>query len=118
MSRILVKIKDRYFEWSTVVDAPVTYGLTLPQLRHYVKEEYGRQGLEELPERLERCDKQGHSSFGIRESLTSFLACNRAGPKGVLQQAPPAGPLCYSTAQHARMVCVYIYTYTYMECNI
>ncbi len=81
MGRMLVQIKDRYFEWSTVVDAPVTYGMTLPQLRHYIKEEYGRQGLEELPKRLERCAERGHSAQGDNSSLASFLACNRAGPK-------------------------------------
>ncbi len=78
MGRGIVKIKDRYFEWSTIVDAPVTCGLTLPELQAYVKEEYGRRGLEDLPERVARADATG-SSFVDWATKEELLATNRAG---------------------------------------
>ena len=28
-AKLIIKIKDRYFKWSTIVDAPVTWGLSL-----------------------------------------------------------------------------------------
>ena len=77
--RSLVKIKDRYFEWSTISDAPNTYGMTLDELHEYIKEEYGRQGLESLPKRLERVEAKGCSAYEY-PSVADFLSCNRAGP--------------------------------------
>ena len=77
MGRGFIKIKDRYFEWSTVVDAPVTYAMTLDELKEYVREEYGNEGLEYLPPRLERVEKTGTSFVG--ETLKSVLSANRAG---------------------------------------
>ncbi len=61
MGRAIIKIKDRYFEWSTVVDAPVTYGMTLDELRTYIKEEQGRIGLEDLEANLKRIEEVGTS---------------------------------------------------------
>jgi hypothetical protein len=78
MGRCLIKIKDLYFEWSTVVDAPVTYGMTLDELRARVKEERGNEGLRELPERLERVEEYG-SSFQIKTTLEELISTNRAG---------------------------------------
>jgi RNase P/RNase MRP subunit POP5 len=77
MGRYIIKIRDQYLEWSTIVDAPVTYGMTLQELREYIKEEYGNEGLEELPQRLERVEKTGTSAHG--GDLEGTLLCNRAG---------------------------------------
>lgn len=79
MSRLLIQIKDRFYEWSTIVDAPVTYGMTEPELRYYIKKEYGNTGLKELPKRLEQCRESGTSSQ-IRQTLDDVLLLNRAGP--------------------------------------
>ena len=79
MGRCLIKIKDQYLEWSTVVDAPVTYGMTLEELHIFIKEEYGNSGLVELPQRMERIEKNGTSS-NMRISLESLISDNRAGP--------------------------------------
>ena len=44
MPRFIIKItdekdnKDYYMMWSTVVDAPVTYGLSLDEFKEYFKE--------------------------------------------------------------------------------
>lgn len=79
MGRAIIKINDLYFEWSTVVDAPVTYGMSLDQLRAYVKEETGRQGLEQLERDLSGIDKTG-SQYHYT-SLKEVISSNRAGPK-------------------------------------
>jgi len=78
MGRYIIKIKDRYFEWSTVVDAPITYGMTEDELRAYTKDEYGEEGLSRLPERLARVAQNGCSSHV--ESLADVIVYNRAGP--------------------------------------
>jgi len=78
MPRYIIKIKDRYFEWSTVVDAPITYGMTEDELRVYIKNEYGTDGLSRLPERLARVATKGCSS--CVQSLAHLVEYNRAGP--------------------------------------
>lgn len=79
MPRYLIKIKDRFFEWSTVVDAPITYGMTEEELRAYMKDEYGNEGLSRLPERLARVAAKGTSSC-VDDSLADLVGYNRAGP--------------------------------------
>lgn len=83
MGRCIIKLTDDagvdfYAEYSTVVDAPTTYGLRLDEFKAFIKEQEGARGLAELPERLARCDKQG-TSFQMEGDLLSLLACNRAG---------------------------------------
>ncbi|CAN5356861.1 hypothetical protein BH09VER1_BH09VER1_28860 [soil metagenome] len=73
MSRYIFKVDDTYFEWSTVVDAPVTRGMTLTQLEAYVLEEEGKRGLAGLPERLERVERNGTSAL-IPTTLEDLLA--------------------------------------------
>jgi hypothetical protein len=77
MPHYIIKIKDRYLEWSTIVDAPVTYGMTLDELKSYIKSEYGTQGLADLPNRLKRVEGTGTSSFV--STLQNTLDGNRAG---------------------------------------
>lgn len=78
MGRYIIKIKDQYLEWSTVVDAPVTYGMSLTEFEEFTKEEYGQHGLMELPKRLERVERKGTSSM-MDSSLESLVSYNRAG---------------------------------------
>ncbi len=80
MPRYLIKIKDKYFEWSTIVDAPLTYGMNEDELKFYIKEKYGNEGLAELPARLERVEKQG-TSCHFNYTLEDIGGCNRAGNK-------------------------------------
>jgi hypothetical protein len=70
-----------YLEWSTVVDAPVTYGMSLDEFKEYYKNEYGRQGLGELETRLERVEVKGTSSL-MYDSLDDLISYNKAGQKG------------------------------------
>lgn len=78
MGRFIIKIKDLYCEWSTIVDAPVTYLGTLEQLKLYIKEKYGTEGMDRLKKRLERVEERGTSSF-THGSIEEAISCNRAG---------------------------------------
>lgn len=80
MTRLIIQIKDRYFEWSTVVDAPITYGLTREELRKYYKEEYGNYGMRTFEEKMSRVDRYGTSLQG--RSAQDVTRLNRAGPEG------------------------------------
>lgn len=48
MPRYIIKIKDKYFEWSTIVDAPVTNGMSLTEFRSYYQSEYGEDAMKNL----------------------------------------------------------------------
>jgi hypothetical protein len=83
MGRCIVKFqdqgKDYYMEWTTICDAPATYGMSLEEFTQYYGEWYGKQGLAELPERLARIgDGEGTGFHGERD-IQSILCVNRAG---------------------------------------
>ena len=82
MGRYLVCLEDRYFEYSTIVDAPVTAPMTKDELFEYVRREKGESGLWQLPERLRRVEERGHSASApyANASVCCVLAGNRAGP--------------------------------------
>lgn len=82
MSRIIIKIKEFYLEWSTVVDAPVTYGMSLDEFKKYYLQEYGEYGRMSLQDRLERVEKTGMSSIAPYKSLKELIVRNHAGPNG------------------------------------
>jgi len=83
MGRYIVKLTDDgnewLLEWSTVVDAPVTRGMSRADFQAYIGREYGSQGLRELPERLARVDATGTSALDVPD-VDSVISCNRAGP--------------------------------------
>ncbi len=79
MGTFIVKLHDYDVEWSTVVDAPVTFGVKRDEFLAYYREQYGKVGMEELPQRLERVEKYGTSSWD-RETPEDLFICNRAGP--------------------------------------
>jgi len=81
MGRFIVKLSDNefnyyYLEWSTVSDAPVTWGMSIDTFKGYYQAEYGDSGMSDLPSRLARVNENGHSSFGNFD--TDY---NRAGYK-------------------------------------
>lgn len=58
MGRWLVRTDDdRFLEWSSIVDAPITMLMTRAELEEYVRDEYGREGLSRLNDRIERAQK-------------------------------------------------------------
>lgn len=82
MPKGIVKLTDEddrkwFFEWSTVVDAPVTYRMTRDELYRYMKEQYGLRGLKGMPERMRRADQTGTSFFNW--TVEDVLSGNRAG---------------------------------------
>lgn len=83
MPRYIIKLQDKdnvwYMEWSSIVDAPVTYGMSLEEFKQHYQEEYGARGMAELETRLKRVEATGTSSL-LHESLDRMLVCNRAGP--------------------------------------
>lgn len=71
--RQIVDGKESYLVWSSIVDAPITYGCSLKQLKKFWQEEYGRNGLRELEQRLE---VQGTRAF---KTVDEVKTVNRAG---------------------------------------
>lgn len=78
MPRSICKLDGMYFEWSTIVDAPVTYGLSLKEFKTYYRKEYGREGMRNLDARLKRVEIHGTSA--LEGDVDDVIAINRAGP--------------------------------------
>ncbi len=81
MGRYIVKLADdKYVEWSTVVDAPVTCIFTREEMLRRLRLKYAK-ALEMLPTRPDECiaitDKFGTSCRDM--SLKEALEGNRAG---------------------------------------
>jgi hypothetical protein len=81
MPRYIIKLtdndKDYYLLWSTIVDAPVTHGMSLEDFKIAYEQEYGRSGMSDLSQRLERVEQTGSSEY--MGNLESLLGHNRAG---------------------------------------
>lgn len=99
MPRYIIKIhddkfnKDYYMEWSTVVDAPVTYGLRLDEFTEYYRSEYGEHGMIDLDKRFKRVEEKGISGHHPFDNLEALFEFNRAGKneacldkEGILEQ--------------------------------
>lgn len=85
MPRYIIRLTEGgrawYLEWSTVVDAPVTFGMPLDEFRRYYRETYGTEGMRGLPDRLERAKRTGSSSMvGGYMTADDAITPNRAGP--------------------------------------
>ena len=78
MGHFIIKIKDRYFDWSTIVDAPITNSMTRKEFEAYHREEYGRRyHRENFQIRMKRVEETGTSVIG--QDLEQVLMLNRAG---------------------------------------
>lgn len=84
MGHIVVKIgDDRYLVWSTVVDAPITYGMSRGEMKEHLSERTPVEldlALEQAERRLVRADDHGTSSMMGHESAEELMTFNRAGP--------------------------------------
>jgi hypothetical protein len=76
---IVIKLRDRYLVWSTIVDAPTTFGMTLDELYEYARIEEGASGVRRLTANMERIERTG-TTFRTGASLQFALAGNHAGP--------------------------------------
>lgn len=80
MPKFIAKLgDDKYCEWSTVVDAPVSMIFTMEQFRRYYRRQYGEASMEELPKRLARAEETGCSALSGC-TAEDLIRCNRAGP--------------------------------------
>lgn len=79
MGRAIIKLHDYYFEYSTIPDAPVTFGMKREEFEEYYRQEYGNAGMKGLKPRMDRVDDKG-TSFIDDKSAEDTLSCNRAGP--------------------------------------
>ncbi len=77
--RIIVKLHNYYFEYSTTADAPLIYGLNRDEFEIYYIEEYGENSIKEFQERMERVEAKGTSAL-FDKTAEETLSCNRAGP--------------------------------------
>ena len=66
-----------YFEWSTVVDAPVSDAMSLEKFRQYYHQQHGDSGFETLEKKLSRVGETGSSCYGEFDNET--LYGNRMG---------------------------------------
>lgn len=87
MPRFIIKMEkdgdERYLEWSTIVDAPVTYGMTYDEFLDYYRDEYGANSMDNLlgeHGRMRRVQTHG-TSARMDESVHQTIAHNRAGDK-------------------------------------
>lgn len=78
MAHILVRIKNLYFVYSTIVDDIVAGGMSLPEYREWSSAEYGRRDHHDLEDRIERVNKKGTSSRNDSSAAES-LSGNRCG---------------------------------------
>jgi hypothetical protein len=80
MPQYIIHKDGAYNIFATVVDAPYfDSALTLEELKEYTKEEYGKEGLRQLDDRLERAHSKGCSAFNDID-LEDCISGNRAGP--------------------------------------
>lgn len=81
MAKFFIKIndgkRDWYLHWSTVVDAPTSRGMSYEELKKYVEEKDGENGLKLFDSNSKNFDRTGTSSPGI--TLDDLLCHNRAG---------------------------------------
>lgn len=78
MPRFIIKLDGKYLEWSTIVDAPVSHGMTREKFDDYYRFLYGNEGMKMLPERMSRVETTGTSSHD-GESVDDMIDGNRAG---------------------------------------
>ena len=79
MPQFLIHHKGAYNFFSTVSDgACFVSALTLEQVKEFTQEEYGKEGMRKLPDRLDRVHRKGCSSMDDL-TLSGVLVCNRAG---------------------------------------
>ena len=79
MGRYIIKLGNYYLEWSSIVDAPVGFGMTLDEFTAHYREHYGTDSMDDLARRLERVERTGTSAHNY--VLADIITANRAGPK-------------------------------------
>ena len=87
MSRCTIKIKDKYFHWSTVVDAPITDGMNLEDFRNWYKNEYSSYYNEKLFDKmidtLTKYPAANGNGNPIANTIDEAISFNHAGKNGL-----------------------------------
>ncbi len=79
MANIICHNDGRYNIYTTISDGfRFVESLDLNQLKIYIRNRYGSEGVKNLPERLDRAHKNGHSRVPGGK-LEDLLRLNRAG---------------------------------------
>ena len=79
MPRFVCQYNGVWFEWTTVADAPATFGMTKEEFIEYYADEYGRRDTgSTMEERMARAEAKGTSSM-MDSSLEDLISSNRAG---------------------------------------
>jgi hypothetical protein len=84
MARAIIKIRDKYFIWSTIVDAPIVYGSTKEQLLNYFINEAIEKAKLAFNDQMERVEDIGHGYCGLFKdvSLDEIVSHNNLGENG------------------------------------
>jgi len=84
MGKYIIKLndgeKDYYLEYSSVVDAPTSFGMSLEEFKEFYRDEYGREGFDRLEQRLKRVEEKGTSEHNA-DNVDDTIGCNRAGKR-------------------------------------
>lgn len=82
MPRYICHFAGLFFEWSSIVDAPVSPIMTSEEFSEYYKQEYGNQDWQQnFGQRANRAVMYGTSSQ-YPMSLQAMISGNHAGPDG------------------------------------
>ena len=79
MGKCIIKLDDKFLQWSSVTDAPETPLLPEPLFAQYWKDEYGRSGIVDYANMIDLAKKNGHSIRFSKETVNSIIRHNRAG---------------------------------------
>lgn len=84
MGTYIVKLNGyagpRYLEWSSVVDAPITVGMSLEDFTEFMRVEHGERYMRlEHDRRMERVERVGTSC--MTTNVDGLIESNRAGPE-------------------------------------
>lgn len=82
MGKAIIKIKDKLFLWSTIVDAPVTYGLTPEEMEEVFIEDAVEKAKQDFKSSMKSVDQKGHAfnPFPGKNTVKDIVSLNRAGP--------------------------------------
>lgn len=79
MAHIIIKLQNLYCEWSTIVDAPVSYMMNAEEMTACIRERYGTEGARSSV--LANLEDHG-TSCGLPWTPARIIAYNRAGENG------------------------------------
>jgi hypothetical protein len=79
MGRVIVKVNEYLLEWSSILDAPTTFGMNREEFEAYYRDEYGSSGHRDFEKRMARVEKTGTSNY-YNITVGEIISGNRAGP--------------------------------------